>query len=236
MSEFDYVKMLEMPVNSCDVVYKPVKRRKKDVKKQVIEMVNGEQDAAPIKETENKRKPRKAVQEESTVEVKSGGFDVVSVQVVAIFVLIVGIILTNIFWENSGINNLFKTVFNTNQESELSDATYTSFTASLPSKTDEVLLEGGVMTVAGGSVYSPCDGIVTSITKKDDVYTVTVQHSESFSSVLSGLEACYLEVGEGVYANVPVGYAGGAFTVSMFNGDAILTGYVLEDNQIVWLG
>ena len=42
MSEFDYVKMLEIPVNSCDVVVKPVKKRKKNVKKQVIEKVNGE--------------------------------------------------------------------------------------------------------------------------------------------------------------------------------------------------
>ena len=233
MSDFDYVKMLEMPVNSCDVVYKPVKRKKKDVKKQVIEMVNGAPESAPIKESKREKKNR---QEDSSVEVKSSGFDIVSVQVVAIFVLIVGIILTNIFWEDSGMNNLFRSVFNQTPQVELSDATYTSFTASLPSKTDEVLLDGGVMTVSGGSAYSPCDGSVESIVQSEGLYTVTVRHSESFSTVLSGLESCYLEVGEEVYSNVPVGYASESFTVSMFNGDAILTGYTLADNQIVWLG
>ena len=43
MSDLDYVNMLEIPVNSCNVIIKPVKRKKKDVKKQVIEMVNGDQ-------------------------------------------------------------------------------------------------------------------------------------------------------------------------------------------------
>lgn len=234
MSDFDYVKMLEMPVNSCDVVYKPSKKKRKDVKKQVIEMVNCSNDLERQEEVVTKK--RKANVDDNTVEVKNTGFDIISVQVVAIFVLIVGIILTNIFFENSGMNNLFRTVFNQTPKTELSDATYTSFTASLPSRTDEVLLDGGVMTVSGGSVYSPCDGTVESIIEANGKYTVTVRHSESFSSVLSGLECCYLEIGENTFANVPLGYASETFTVSMFNGDAILTGYTLADNQIVWLG
>lgn len=257
MSEFDYVKMLEIPVNSCDVVVKPVKKRKKDVKKQVIDKVNGETvlENSPAKQiTESKVKKQKRVkekplkqqkvkkikkqkpviEEEKSVEIKNAGFDIVSVQVVAIFVLIVGIILTNIFWEDSGINNLMRTVFG--NETTISDVSYTSFTAGLPSKTDDVVLENGVMTVSSGSVYSPCDGIVESVIENDGTYTVTVKHSESFSTVVSGLENVYVAVSEKVYSNIPIGYSQKESSVSMFDGDAILTGYVLSENQIVWLG
>ncbi len=262
MSEFDYVKMLEIPVNSCDVVVKPVKKRKKDVKKQVIEKVNGEAvaeslenssvtisknatkkskklnnkvDGVKAEKLKSKQKKQKPVYDgDDSVQIKNSGFDIVSVQVVAIFVLIVGIILTNIFWEDSGINNLMRTVFK--EEATVSDVSYTSFTANLPSKTDDVALENGVMTVSAGSVYSPCDGVVKSVAEADGVYTVTIKHSESFSTVVSGLEDVYVAVNEKVYSNIPLGYSEGESSVSMFDGDAILTAYVLSDSQIVWLG
>ena len=253
MSEFDYVKMLEIPVNSCDVMVKPVKKRKKDVKKQVIEKVN-EAVAETVTETKpetikkqnrvkqkavkpikgKKIKKAKPVVEDKSVEIKSSGFDIVSVQVVAIFVLIVGIILTNIFWEDSGINNLMRSVFNS--DTALEDVSYTSFTASLPSKTDDVVLENGVMKVSSGSVYSPCDGVVESVVELDGTYTVTIKHSESFSTVVSGLENVYVSKNEKVYSNIPLGYSKNETAVSMFDGDAILTSYVLSENQIVWLG
>ncbi len=261
MSELDYVKMLEIPVNSCSVEVKPTKRRKKDVKKQVIDKVNLESNdqlntsgvevlarkvkkSKKAKENTNlikakkvknfKRKKEPITDSESSVQIKNSGFDIVSVQVVAIFVLIVGIILTNIFWEDSGINNLMRSVFK--ETSTVNDATYSSFSANLPSKTDEVVLENGVMTVASGSVYSPCDGVVESVSQQDGLYTVTVRHSDSFSTVVSGIENVYASVNEKVYSNIPIGYSSSTFNVSMFDGDAILTAYVLADNQIVWLG
>ncbi len=262
MSDLDYVKMLEIPVNSCDVTVKPLRRKKKDVKKQVIEKVNGEVVAqAEVNKSVKKVKKAKSnkekkgltafmkkrtdktkksavkkqkEQENSSVEIKSSGFDIVSVQVVAIFVLIVGIILTNIFWEDSGINNLMRSVFN--DKSTLSDVSYSSFSAGLPSKTDEVSLDNGVMTVKKGSVYSPCDGIVQSVMETDGTYTITILHSESFSTVISGLESVYVSQNEKVYSNIPLGYSEGSSSVSMFDGDAILSSYILSDDQIVWLG
>lgn len=259
MSEFDYVKMLEIPVNSCDVVVKPFKKRKKDVKKQVIEKVNGEV-AQPVEDNSvatekpatkkikkpskktnvikaekiKKKKVKPVCEDKESVSIKNTGFDIVSVQVVAIFVLIVGIILTNIFWEDSGINNLMKSVFK--EQSSVVDVSYTSFTANLPSKTDNVVLDNGVMTVSSGSVYSPCDGVVESVAEADGLYTVTIKHSESFSTVISGLENVYASLNEKVYSNIPLGYSKGETAVSMFDGDVILTSYVLSDSQIVWLG
>lgn len=259
MSEFDYVKMLEIPVNSCSVEVKPTKKRKKDVKKQVIDKVNletVEEKNAPstVEVLERKIKKSKKIKkdnnflkskrvkgkqinndkEENSVQIKNSGFDIVSVQVVAIFVLIVGIILTNIFWEDSGINNLMRSAFKENPT--VNDQVYSTFNANLPSKTGEVALENGVMTVDGGSVYSPCDGTIESVVENDGIYTVTVRHSESFSTVFSGIENVYATVNEKVYSNIPIGYSSKAFTVSMFDGDAILTSYALSENQIVWLG
>ena len=37
----DYAEMLEMPVSSCDVVFKPAKRKRKSLKDAVIAKVNG---------------------------------------------------------------------------------------------------------------------------------------------------------------------------------------------------
>ncbi len=239
MSDMEYLKMLEIPVNSCDVVIKPAKRKKKNVVEEVIEKVNSEEAqqkrVRKIKRyNREKTGPIKATNQESeTVSIKSSKFDIISVQVVAIFALIVGIILTNIFWEDSGMNNLMRQVFGSSAQKNT--ATYSSFSPLSPSKTGEVVLEDGVMTISSGSAYSPCDGVVENVSKNDNLYTVTIKHSDSFSTVISGLELCYLEKNENVFSNVPVGYSSSEINVSMFNNSATITSYILKDNQILWL-
>ncbi len=240
MSDMEYLKMLEVPVNSCDVVIKPAKRKKKNVVEEVIEKVNNgevtqKRRLPKIKRYDKEKvKPIKATNKESeTVSIKSSKFDIVSVQVVAIFALIVGIILTNIFWEDSGMNNLMRQVFGSSTQKNT--ATYSSFSPLSPSKTGEVVLEDGIMTISSGSAYSPCDGVVENISKNDNLYTVTIKHSDSFSTVISGLELCYLEKNEKVFSNVPVGYSSSEINVSMFDNSATITGYILKDNQILWL-
>ena len=248
MSDMEYCKMLEMPVGTCDVVIKPIRKKRKNVVEEVIEKVNADCECEKT-EKPKKRKPnalknhaRKkksnvpqvvAVDEEQSVTVKKSGFDIISVQVIAIFALIVGIILTNIFWEDSGMNTLLKGVFGTS--TNLGDASYSTFSATSPSKVDEVVLENGVMKFSSGSAYSPCDGIVTNVSEVDGVYTITVSHSETFTTVLSGLEYSYANVGDDVYKNIPVGYSSKEITVSMFDSDSILTSYLLDGENIVWL-
>ena len=245
MSDLEYVKMLEVPVSSSEVIFKPIKVKKKDVKKRVIEKVNGETDkesAARNKEKKNlfkflkvKRvKREKLPRQEPSVEIKNGGFDIVSMQVVTIFMLIVGIILTNIFFENSGMNRLMRSAFN-NEEASLNKE-YSDFTALSPSKSGDVSLQDGVMTVLKGSVYSPCDGMVESVVLADNGgYVVTISHSDSFSTVISGLESVYASVGESVYSTIPVGFSAGESNVSMFSNDAILTSYVISNDRIEWI-
>ena len=267
--EADYQNMIEVPVQSFDVVVKPQRRRKKDVKEEVIKKVNGGDalaeapaedigarkssfkkisaffgkkpraeksggEAVALTKPNTAQKAKKRVKEtdNGTVSVKSSRFDIVSVQVVAIFALVIGIILTNIFWEDSGINNLLRTVFKSGDAKNT--ATYETFSPTSPTKTGEVTLEAGVMHVNSGSVYAPCDGVVKTISEADGKYTVTVEHSDSFSSVISGLDFCYAKQGESVYSSVALGYSGEAVSVSMFNGSSLITSYELDGDKVVW--
>lgn len=248
MSSEDYLKMVEIPVDTVEVLVKPSKKKKKDVKDEVIQKINDDVSVVESKpKTEkspfslfNKAKRKKKVKavtpvESETTTVKSSRFDIVSVQVVAIFVLVVGIILTNIFLEDSGMNNLLKSVFGTQTESSLPTAEYSAFEPLSPSKTGEVTLEEGVMTVSSGSVYSPCDGVIESVEKLDGKYVVTVRHSDSFTTVISGLELCYAEKGSDAYSYIALGYSGESVEVSMFNENSLITEYSLEGDEIVWL-
>ena len=234
--ESDYVKMLEVPISSSSVTFKPMKK-KRNAKKQVIEKVNAQANQEVVETPQPKKKKKikeNPPREVQTVEIKNTGFDIVSVQVVAIFVLIVAIILTNVFWENSGINTLLRSVFN--KESEISSAVYTSFSASAPSRTDDVTCSNGVITVASGSVYSPCNGVIESITQNAGKYTVTVRHSDSFTTVIEGLESVYQGVNETVYNSVPLGYSSESSQVTMYSNGAVVTGFVITEGLIVWLG
>ena len=249
MSSSNYLKMVEVPAKSCDVVVKPKRRKKKDVKEEIIQKIN---DEAVVNEVQvekvkkvnpissyfkRKAKTKKAKitpVESETVSVKSSKFDIVSVQVVAIFVLVIGIILTNIFIEDSGMNNLLRSVFGV-EKSTVSTAEFSSFNPSSPTKTGELTYENGVMTVSGGSVYSPCDGVIESVEQVDGKYDVTVRHSSSFTTVISGLELCYGEVGDTVYSSVALGFSGDSIAVSMFNGSSLLTEYSVTGDEIVWL-
>ena len=240
MSDMEYLKMLEVPVNSCDVVIKPSKRKRKNVVDEVIDKVNNTNETKPKRRAPKLKNYNKQVKEvtatnkeSETVSVKSSKFDIISVQVVAIFTLIVGIILTNIFWEDSGMNNLMRQVFgNTTVKNT---ATYSSFSPLSPSKTEDVVLQDGVMTIPSGSVYSPCDGVVENVSENDGVYTVTIKHSDSFSTVISGIELCYLSKNENVFSNVPVGYSSKEINVSMFDNNVTITSYIISENEILWL-
>ena len=257
MSDTKYLEMLEIPVQSCDVVIKPKKRKKKDIKDKVINMVNNDN---PLVENPQQEKPKRSLPKISafflsknktsqpdkkpkkkkvesvssrSVDIKSSRFDIISVQVVAIFVLIIGIILTNIFWENSAINTFLKSVFD--QDSSVNTATYSSFSAYTPSKNGDVTLSDGVMTTQSGSIYAPCDGTVENVfLTEDGLYTVTVRHSDSFTSVFSNLNYSYLEQGESVYFNIPIGYSEEYSSVSLFSNDTLLTNYSIDGDYIVW--
>lgn len=232
----EYAEMLGMNVSSCDVVVKPAKRKKRrDVKEDVIAKVNEREYAEDlVKNTENLNEYEEITPKEVNLSNKRR-FDILHVQGFAIFALIVAILLTNIFWENSGINMLMKRAFNS--EAQAVDArTYLSFSAKSPSEELSVEVENGVMTFSGkGALYPVCDGTVSSIVEEDGKYTLTINHSDSFKTVISDADFIYTQNGEQVFAYIPVCYVSdGSAKVYMYDGESLLKNYIVEDGVIIW--
>ena len=149
------------------------------------------------------------------------------------FVLIAAILVTNLVWTDSGMNTLFREVFGTEVKTDM--RSHTAFTPSSPLKTGEVTVENGIMKLAKGAVYSPVEGVVASVAEKDGLYTVTIKHSDVFSTVISGLNYAYAAKGDAVYTGIPVGIADEAGAeVAMYDSGAIVTGYAIENGGIIW--
>ena len=98
--------------------------------------------------------------------------------------------------------------------------------------------ETGVLSFTGEcSVYAPCGGVVESVAESDGTYAMEIRHTTSFSTVIAGLTYAYAAAGDTVYSTIPVGFTDGssAVTVSLYDGDALIRAYSLdEDNDIVW--
>ena len=248
----EYAEMLRTMASSCDVVVKPAKRarKKKDVKEEIVTKVNDEVAASEVKAADELPFKEEAFGEEEIIErpkkrfsffgkkktettekpaEKKGRFkfDIVYAEGIAAFALVVAILLTNIFWENSGMNTFFKKAFSPAQVT--TDARSSS---SLDGK-----VEDGVMTFSGkGALYPVCDGKVSSVKQSDDgKYEITIAHSGSFKTVISGVDYSYCDENEEVFKYIPVCYLnGGEAKVYMYNDDALVTNYVLENGSIIW--
>lgn len=257
----EYAEMLRTMASSCDVVVKPAKRarKKKDVKEEIVTKVNDEVAASEVKAADELPFKEEAFGEEEIIErpkkrfsffgkkktettekpaEKKGRFkfDIVYAEGIAAFALVVAILLTNIFWENSGMNTFFKKAFSPAQVT--TDArSYNSFNAQSPSSSLDGKVEDGVMTFSGkGALYPVCDGKVSSVKQSDDgKYEITIAHSGSFKTVISGVDYSYCNENEEVFKYIPVCYLnGGEAKVYMYNDDALVTNYVLENGSIIW--
>ncbi len=233
----EYAKMSEIPVSSCEITVQS--DTKKDVKKRVISKVNTRLGKGEKKEKAKKlwffgKKPQKAKRAQKEQEGKKG-FNVIQAQVIAIFVLVISILLTNIFWEDSGINVFLRGVFNREQTVSLD---YTDFDAVSPVADREVSLTDGYITVSGeGSVYAPVQGEIASLSQLDNgLWEMTIAHSDTFKTVISGLSCPFYEVGYTVYSTSPIGYSDGAeiISVGMFDEETLITDYTIENGNIVW--
>ena len=257
----EYAEMLRTMASSCDVVVKPAKRarKKKDVKEEIVTKVNDEVAASELKAADELPFKEEAFGEEEIIErpkkrfsffgkkktettekpaEKKGRFkfDIVYAEGIAAFALVVAILLTNIFWENSGMNTFFKKAFSPAQVT--TDArSYNSFNAQSPSSSLDGKVEDGVMTFSGkGALYPVCDGKVSSVKQSDDgKYEITIAHSGSFKTVISGVDYSYCDENEEVFKYIPVCYLNGCEAkVYMYNDDALVTNYVLENGSIIW--
>lgn len=262
--QITYATMLEMPVSTASVTIKPSKKKKKkrgqtddQVKHQLIEKINAEQTLAPefllqeqgaeIESQSALELLQEEVYDEPTISVKpvkkQKGFgkfkvNVISVQIMVVGLLIATIFLTSAFNQNSGINVFFRNVFGVNQENSVDVRTYLDFTPVINLDEKSYVLENGVITVSStGSVYSACDGVISKLQKDSNgKFTVEIEHGKNFKSVLTGLDFVYGEVGGAIFSNIPVGYQAESGATMCFLGQdgAIISGYQIVDNSVVW--
>ncbi len=231
----EYAKMSEIPVSSCEITVQS--DGKKDVKKRVISKVNTKLGKGEKGEGRKRLWLFKKKKSTEVKDVKEGkkGFNVIQAQVIAIFVLVISILLTNIFWEDSGINVFLRGVFNKEQTVTLE---YTDFNAVSPVADREVSFTDGYITASGeGSVYAPVQGEITNLTQLESgLWEMTIAHSDNFKTVVSGISFPFYDVGFTVYSTSPIGYSDGRDTVSvgMFDQDVLITDYTIENGNIVW--
>lgn len=256
MNDTDYAAMIEIPVESTEIITK--KRRFRfgggdDAKQKLMHAINDEQtedcDEEIVPETDSvsvttvkreKAKQKRRGRDNANGEAKKVGFDVITAQIAVVVALLLTVLLTNIFWQDSGINKLVKSVFTENTEiTEEQDVSYDKFAATSPVRTSDLSLSEGVMTFSGkGSIYSVADGVVTKVTQnedKTDKKDISITYSPSFSAVISGVDFSYYEVGDKVYKSVPVCYsAGGDVKVYLYSNGKLLTNYTVDNGKIVW--
>ena len=163
---------------------------------------------------------------------------IIAVQFAVIGVLIATIFLTSAINTNSGLNVFFRNVFSGGAVQVVDEREYKDFTPVLSVTEADFSLENGVMTLYNeGSVYSACQGKISSITASENgKYTVEIEHSTNFKTVIGGLDYVYGQVGGAVYSKIPVGYAKEVGATMCFTGadGSIISDYQVVDNSVVW--
>ena len=99
------------------------------------------------------------------------------------------------------------------------------------------MTDNGVLCFTGESgVYPVCDGVVSSITEENGLYTVQIAHTSTFSSVITGLSDVYSAKDTKVKSNIPFAYSDGEneVRISMYDGENLLNCYTLSGEVPVW--
>lgn len=233
------------------------------VKKELIDKINSDEVEAPVvqEQVETSEQTENLLYEDNDQEtltteqffsnqtaiVKSGKakrkrkpfkVSVIAVQFAVIGALVATIFLTSAINTNSGINVFFRNVFGGDSTQVSDTREYTEFTPVLSVGEDGLTLTDGVITFSSsGSVYSSCEGKISSINfGEDGKYSVEIEHSLNFKTIVGGLDFVYGEVGGVVYSNLPVGYASAeGATMCFTNADgSVISDYQIVDNSVVW--
>jgi len=250
--EVDYAEMLEIPVSTVNVVKRGKKRGGKDLREKIIKRVNSDIDkeerGEALKENaeggENPaRSAESAVIEGRPPEDKRYS-KILAAEFVCAGLLCATIFLTNIFMADSAINKFMAGAVSggSASSSESDTRVYSDFSlspvvSSLADVEQEISTSGVLSFTGECHVYPACDGKVLSITEADGLYALSISHSDSFESVISGLTNVYYAEGDSVKSNVPIGYTDGktAVSVMFYSDDALLNCYTVNDeNCLVW--
>ncbi len=239
--ELSYAEMLEIPVETVTVTKKEKRKRggEEELKDKVVEKVNDRMqesyDPLYAESTPIER-------EERPVKGSSKIKRLLFAEFAAVCALCAAIFLTNIFIPQSAINTFVRSLFRGEPEPAADTRTYQDFTLSpIVNEFEDVELavsDTGVLSfTANCSVYAPCEGTLVSVNgDKTGGYTVELKHSDSFSTIISGLDDVYYSVGQSVKSNVPLAYTDGEGQVRvMFYSDGgLLKSYTVAENTIAW--
>lgn len=237
--ELSYAEMLEIPVETVTVNKREKRRRAKedDLPEQVVSAVNDrvEKDPAYAESTPVEREVRSAAPRSKLAKRLIIG------EFVAVCALCATIFLTNIFMTNSAINTFVRDLFQGTADTA-DTRTYSDFALSpvVNEYTDvEIAVSGaGVMSfTAECSVYAPCEGELASVNgDASSGYTVELRHSDTFSTVISGLSAVYLAEGDTVRTNVPLAYSDGTqeVRVTFYEDGTPLNCYTVSEDGLAW--
>lgn len=162
---------------------------------------------------------------------------VIICEAAAACLLAAGIFVCNFLLPDTAINTFVGNLTAVRQK----EASYTDFTLTSPvsdasDAAVSVTAEGVIYFTEKTSVYPLCDGEIASVTESDGTYTVKIEHTSSFCSVVTGLNTVYAEAGESVKGNLPFAYSDGSAEVriSMYDGETLLNCYTLSGAVPVW--
>lgn len=238
----NYAEMLEIPVETVTVNKREKKRkfRETELSDQLVEQVNDKMEEAgdplyaestPIAREE---KPR-GKKEKRARRIILGEF-------VAVCALCAAIFLTNLLMPESAINTFVRGLFGGKETAETDTRAYSDFKlTSVVNDYEDVEFnvdETGVLSfTAECIVYTPCEGTVSAVNgNAADGYTVEIRHSDSFSSVYSGLDDVFVQEGDVLYGKLA--FAGsdgeGAVRVSFYSDGEILNCYTVNGTALAW--
>ena len=238
--ELSYAEMLEIPVETVTVKRKEKKRRgkgKEELSDRLIDEVNGRVETGDPMYAESKEIER-IVKKRPREKVMKG---IVLGEFIAVCALLAVIFFTNLFYETSAINTFVRGLFRGDAEATDSRV-YSDFTLS-PVVGDSVdaevaVSDTGVMSfTAQCSVYPPVSGTLESVSgNAQSGYTLRIRHSDSFSTIISGLDDVYNVAGDTVRSNIPIAWTDGEgeVRVMFYDGDAVLNCYSVGENGIAW--
>ena len=86
-------------------------------------------------------------------------------------------------------------------------------------------------------MYAACAGEVSAVNgDAENGYTSELKHSDSFSTVMSGLTSVYFAVGEDVRSNVPLAYTDGTHPVrvTFYEDGTLLNCYTVSEDGLAW--
>ena len=242
--ELDYAEMLEIPVETVTVKHKEKRKRVKepDLQEQLVEQVNDRMEEEPQEEDDPAyAESKEIVRDEKPTGKKRRLRRILLGEFVAVCALCAVIFLTNIFMTNSAINTfvrgLFQGTASTADTRVYSDFTLTSVVSDATDAEITVSGTGVLSFTAECSVYSPCAGKVAAVNGNDEVgYTIEIAHSDTFSTIISGLDYIYVAKTDTVYSNLPIGYTDGEgeVRVMFYEGDELLNCCVVNENGLAW--